>query len=326
VHTTTEHLPSGATVSVLTDVSCKSSGCVAVGAYRKGTKVFPLAQFWNGSGWSAGPQPVMPSGANNTILEFVSCRTFTACFATGFYVPAGNSNGEVAIAELWNGHSWKLFKPPTPSTPWANLDAISCPRSNWCMAVGGFADPGTGAVFPLGDTWNGSSWHLSTPDVFASGGNFLDGDSCPAPGTCMAVGVNSQQRTSTSFWNTGFTEQFGNSAWMTDSALPWPSGQQSVLDAPSCLSASFCVAAGGVGPYASTNNQGHAAALTWNGSGWTVKVLTPPAGQGSHLMAAECLSATNCVAVGTIGKFGTQTGHALTAFWNGATWQAIITL
>jgi hypothetical protein len=324
--TTTEHLPSGATTSLLADVTCKSDGCVAVGSYHKGTKSYPLAQFWTGSGWSAGPQPVMPSGTSSAVLEFVSCRTTTAaCFATGYYVPASSKFGEVAIAEVWNGHSWKLFKPPTPATPWSNLDAVSCPRSNWCMAVGGFVDPGTGDVFPLGDVWNGSSWHLSTPSVFTSGGNFLNGLSCPAPGICMAVGVNSQQRSATSFWDTPFSEQYGSSAWMTNSELPWPSGQQGLLAAPSCLSASSCVAVGGAGPYTSTNNQGHAATAAWNGSNWTVKVLTPPAGQGSLLDAVECGSATYCVAAGTMGKYGTRTDHALTAFWNGTTWTTITT-
>jgi hypothetical protein len=78
--------PTGATWSVLGDVSCtSSSACSAVGSYHNssGSEV-TLAEIWNGSSWSAQSTP-NPSEATATALSGVSCTSATLCTAVGDY-------------------------------------------------------------------------------------------------------------------------------------------------------------------------------------------------------------------------------------------------
>ncbi len=325
-HATPVHLPAGGTVGVLGSVSCKSDGCVAVGWYAKGGHDFPLAEMWTSANtWQVLPQPPAASGGTADFLEWVSCITAKACAATGFYVPTGNSNGEVALAEVWNGTSWKAFKPPTPATSFSNLDAVSCASAHFCLAVGGYLGAKGGPV--LADLWTGSSWHqvsITQPAPTTGWFNFINGVSCTSATSCVAVGNTGQLQSDNSVKIAAFAEVHLSTGW-TLTKVPMPASQQSLLLTPSCVSATYCVAVGGVGPYTSTNNGGHAAVAVWNGSAWSVKVLTPPPGQGSLLMGDECLSTTYCVATGTVGKFSTATGHGLTAFWDGTSWKLINT-
>jgi hypothetical protein len=328
-HATAVPLPAGGTVGVLGSVACKSDGCMAVGWYNKGGHDFPLAELWNGNHWVLVSQPPAVSGGTADFLEFVSCATSAraGCVATGFYVPSSASNGEVALAEAWNGSAWKASKPPTPATPFSNLDAVSCANAKFCVAVGGYL-AGNGGLL-LADMWNGTAWKqvpVRQPTPQSGWFNFLNGISCASTVFCMAVGNTGQLQSNGSLKIAAFSELHNTGTWTwTLPGVPMPAGQQSLLLTPACLSATFCVAAGGVGPYVNTNNQGHAAAAVWTGSAWSVRVITPPAGQGSLLMGAACVSTTNCVATGTAGKFATNTGHGLSAFFNGTTWSVINT-
>jgi hypothetical protein len=322
---TAVHLPAGAKGGVLTSVSCTSGGCLAVGDYRKGNRTLALAELWTGSKWVLPAQPVTVAGGNHHLLEGVSCLTTQSCVATGFYVPTSNSHDEGALAETWNGHSWKAFKPPTPATPFGNLDAVSCATARFCLAGGTYFDPVNDGQPLLADSWDGKAWHRVTvaqPTPTSGWANLILGVSCPASTSCAAVGASGLlQGNSVTF--SAFAEMLSGSAW-TLTNVPMPAGQQSGLFAASCTSPTSCVATGGVGPL-STNNDGHAASAAWNGRTWKVKVVTPPAGQGSSFEGVTCLTATSCVAVGTQGKFNTLTGHGLTGFWNGTTWKTITT-
>jgi hypothetical protein len=328
-HAAAVHLPSGATTGVLGGVSCLSDGCVAVGWYAKGGHDFPLAERWTGNGWVLMPAPPAASGGTNDFLEFVSCATSVKknCVATGFYVPTSSSTGEVALAEVWNGTSWKAYKPPTPTTPFSNLDSVSCASATFCLAAGGYL-AGNGGLL-LADLWNGSVWkQVAVKQPTAQNGwfNFINGVACPSTVYCVAVGNTGQVQSNGSLKIAAFSEVRNGSAWTwTLPAVPMPAGQQSLLLTPSCVSTTSCLAVGGVGAYTSTNNQGKAAAAEWDGSAWKVQVLTPGTGRGSLLMGDTCLSATSCMATGTIGTFSTNTGRGLTAFWNGTTWSSILT-
>jgi hypothetical protein len=328
-HATTTKLPAGGTVGVLGSVSCRSDGCMAVGWYANSGHDVPLAEFWNGTSWTLVAQPPKASGGTADFLEFVSCAVSakTGCVATGFYVPASASNGEVALAEVWDGAAWKPFKPPTPATPFSNLDAISCPHLNFCLAVGGYLASNGGLL--LADSWDGASWRQVTvkqPTPQNGWFNFINGISCISSVYCVTVGNTGQLQSNGTLKIAAFSELRSGQplAWSLPK-VPMPAGQQSLLLTPACLSTTFCLAVGGVGPYTKTNNQGQAAVALWSGSAWKVKVLSPSTGRGSLLMGGTCLSPTNCVATGTVGTFATDTGHAMTAFFDGTNWTVINT-
>lgn len=93
-----------------------------------------------------------------------------------------------------------------------SLDAVSCPRPNWCMAV-----DGNGNAF----TFNGSTWQGPTKiDTYS-----LLSVSCASPSFCIAVDYAAALR-------------FDGTRWSARTAL---TGAQYV-ESVSCPSASFCMA------------------------------------------------------------------------------------
>jgi hypothetical protein len=322
-------LPAGATNSYLASIDCTGGRCLAVGTYQRGTASYALAEFWNGSAWTASPLPQYWPGSSADILEAVSCFSPVNCLATGYYVPTSNSAANVALAEYWNGSAWKAYQPPTPASAYAynNLDAVSCPRTNFCLAGGFYADSGGYSVV-LAEYWNGSSFHLVTlpaPTAEKPYYDIIDGVSCTSSVDCAIVGTASQQTGTNAYANHGFTEVESASAW-TVLNPPWPAGQQTFLDWVSCSSATFCVAAGGIGAFVESGTGGHALTATWNGSTWTPRVFNPPAGDGGSFDGVDCLSPGYCAVAGLEGPFNsTTTAHGLTGFWDGSTWTTVPT-
>lgn len=89
----------------LTGLSCASpTSCVVtedIENTQSGAVSF-AAQSWNGLSWQA-------SDLAGTIsrLSGVSCATTTDCLAVG-------RSGNLAMAQLWNGTTWKLITPVSP--------------------------------------------------------------------------------------------------------------------------------------------------------------------------------------------------------------------
>jgi hypothetical protein len=140
--------PSGAKESVLSAAGCGTSeDCMAAGYYvnSSGTKVTLAERFAWGS-WELIATP-NPSGAKESVLDGVSCESFTDCMATGYYV---NSSGKkVTLAERWNGKEFTIMS--TPGAKEAKEEAlygVSCHLTELCVAVGGFAN-GSGTPVSL---------------------------------------------------------------------------------------------------------------------------------------------------------------------------------
>jgi hypothetical protein len=310
---TAVHLPSGASAGWLGSVSCKAGGCVAVGSYQHGSDYYGQAQYFNGNSWSAGRQPATVSGAYQVVLESVSCLSSTDCVAAGYYSPASNKNLDYAIAEVWNGSSWRLSK--APSEPFSNLDTVSCVASNDCV-LGGVYETSAG-TYVWAEKFDGSHWtklNVAQPTTTNAHFQYFNGLSCSSSMSCAAVGASINESSHAS----GFAEVLSGGAWHV-SKVSWPAGQQTSLNAVSCTSASFCLADGGVGAY-STETGGRAAYATWNGSSWALHEPAPKSGQGDDLFGAQCLSSAYCVLAGVEGKANTNTGSPLTGVDNNNSW------
>ena len=137
--------PVGGENSNLDSVSCTSaSACTAVGniVYEVGDggqKEVPLAEQWNGTGWTRKATP-KPSAGGATSLSSVSCTSASSCTAVGFntgFVP-----------EHWDGTRWAI----QPSVPADAPSAVSCTSSTACTAV---ARGGNGSEALR---WNGTGW------------------------------------------------------------------------------------------------------------------------------------------------------------------------
>lgn len=264
----------------LTSVSCISTTwCMAVG----GTGPKPLAERWNGSSWSVLTTG-SPGSVSNLLLG-VSCASTTFCVAVGGLFT--DINHESTLIERWNGTAWAVAASPNPNPDAEDsLSSVSCTSPSSCMAVGGWFDL-NGNSDVVTESWDGSSWNLlpgQTPPGVTIG---LDGVSCAAANSCLAVGY-----VSSGPGGSPFTETWDGTAWQTRDAAPlaaygWFLGV-------SCTAADSCIAVG----LDEALNGGDLTVMSqlWDGASWTrLPDEQVPAGQ---LKALSCVGATLCNAVG----------------------------
>jgi hypothetical protein len=145
-------VPSGARASSLSGVTCVGhSDCFAVGDYVpvNGFQT-TLDEQWNGSRWAVIDTPGV-SGAQQSVLEGVSCVSAPDCTTVGWYV--NSQNISLTTAENWNGQGWAAEKTPNPSGALeSHLGSVSCAATNFCTAVGDEVTAGGQAV-PLAEQW-----------------------------------------------------------------------------------------------------------------------------------------------------------------------------
>jgi sugar lactone lactonase YvrE len=286
--------PSGARETELHRVSCTGtslSACTAVGFYKNSSgTIVTLAERWNGSEWKVQATP-NPNGARESKLTGVSCTSATSCSAVGFY--KNNSNVIVSLAESWNGSEWKVQATPNPSgATKTQLLGVSCSASTACTAVGTYAN-GSAETLSLAESWNGTEWKVqTTPNPAGGKAVELSAVSCPAAGSCTAVG----SYTNSSSNPTSLAEAWNGSTWQIQ-AVEAPAGAaQSRLLGVSCTVLGGCTAVGW--SKASSGNATPLAEL-WNSREWNSWSVPSPSSQGGELQDISCLSKYACESAGT---------------------------
>jgi hypothetical protein len=95
--------------AMLNGVSCPAATrCVAVGESGSGPVL--LAEAWNGTRWRVLQTPD-PAAGTVSFLNQVSCPRVGRCMAVG---SRGSGKSESALAEVWNGISWRVLSTPAP--------------------------------------------------------------------------------------------------------------------------------------------------------------------------------------------------------------------
>ena len=151
-------------VNPLLAVSCHPAGsCLAVGATggQSLSSLAPLAEIRTGSTWAVtATDPVDPNPGDLAEFASVSCTSATSCMAVG---DAGNAadTSDATLAELWNGSTWTAETTVNPAT-FSELSSVSCTTATHCVAVGADSASATGAIHPLVEVWNGSTWTQQT--------------------------------------------------------------------------------------------------------------------------------------------------------------------
>jgi hypothetical protein len=207
---------SGLVTGELLSVSCPSSAsCVAVGYYTTSAGQFALIVpiSVSGSVGSAGA-PVslsMPSGAAanpQAELAGVSCAAGN-CTAVGSYSDTGHAQHAIVAVENGDG-TWTVKGPvaapgATATAPAAasgiRLNAVSCPSTGACEAVGTYDDSSSNAYpWAVAVTGGvaGQAEPVAMPSDFVAGTtsaaldglvlNALGSISCPSAGVCTAAG------------------------------------------------------------------------------------------------------------------------------------------
>ena len=230
--------PAGAQSALLSAVSCpRPRTCVAVGNYTTAAGTLnTLAVRWHGSGWVIQPTPAIAASG----LAGVSCATKHLCTAVGSYT--NGSGTTVPLAERFRKGRWVVQRTPVPAGALITaLTAVSCPGPQSCVAAGWYFNS-TGRQVTLAEGWARGPWTIQPTPNAPTSVSFLIGVSCPAEGSCTAVGADEfpsrgQSRT--------LALQFTGGQWAIQ-PTPNPAVGNPELSGVSCTADGHCTAAGNI--------------------------------------------------------------------------------
>jgi hypothetical protein len=337
--------PAGNSGVALYKVACPAAGsCVALGGYHVGSAgVQTVIETLSGGSWTAMTAPA-PAADNDVNLQALSCPAAGSCVAVGYYEDtSGSIHG---LIDTLSGGIWTATAVPVGGLdPAASaqvvLHQVACPAAGSCAATGGYVDTSghrQGLLASLTDgTWTVTTAPTSglNPGPWTSPALTFSSLSCPAAGSCFAVGyylgVPDKQD--------GLIATLANGTWSAVTApvsgLNPPAGSNTAdivnLNAVSCPSTGSCVA---VGVYQDTSNNrdGFAETLsagTWSPASIPMTGLVPTGLFVNSFTGISCPSAGFCAATGTYQDASGQTitpygiEHGLLATLANGTWTPV---
>jgi hypothetical protein len=261
------------------------------------------------------------------VLTAVGARTSSDAWAVGNFLGANDDDGQVMLAEHWNGSAWSQVRTPNVVRFDEKLLAVSPAAADDVWAVGSTNKTGFAHTDPLTAHWNGTSWSIvATPTTTGSAKSILAGVANLGGANAWAVGR--------SHANSALIEHWDGSAW---AVVPHPNP---VAPAGSTLSGSTLTAVSArtatdiwaVGSYSVTTGvvvDTFTLTMHWDGSAWTILPSPNPATRSSVNGARQTLngvveiSPTDVWAVGNTidtvsGSFTPDKPIAL--HWNGIAW------
>ena len=305
--------PAGARASGLAAVTCSAAGaCTAVGQFQRGARVLPLAERWNGTGFSIQPTPTPAGSPAFSALSGVSCPAAHECTAVGNYVTSALSG--FTLAERWDGTTWSIQRTANrPAALASQLLGVSCPTATVCTAVGSY-QKNVEQSFVLAERWNGATWSLQRiPSPPGSSISSLTAVSCSAVNACTAVGTFTSHGE-----DLPLAERWNGSTWSIQ-PVPTPTSEGGDLAGVSCTAVHACTAVGEFVDQADAHS--FALAERWNGSAWSIqRPPTPPGGVNAFLGGVSCPASTACTAVGDYVIIRANKEVTLAEHWDGTTW------
>ena len=236
-----------------------------------------------------------PPGSASTLIS-TSCPAAGNCVAVGTYGVSGSGFG---LIETLSGGSWQATEAPAvPGAVAEELVAVSCPSVGNCVATGAYRDSAMNQ-FGLLATESGGTWTAVAaplpPGAAADPGLDLLSVSCPAPGSCAAVGIYMD----TSAQEVGALLTLSGGTWTAIRApLPGNVSVPAEILNVSCGAVGSCEA---VGIYSASPQNG--VLLSLSGGTWTATKAPLPADafvpNASFIVSVSCPSAGTCFAAGT---------------------------
>jgi hypothetical protein len=203
---------------------------------------------------------------------------------------------------------WSITPSPNPRAANGLLNAVSCPATSVCMAVG-LHVRASGLGVTLAERRSGGVWAVqSTPNPHGAAASALNGVSCPSGSACTAVG----QFAVKSGAQLTLAERWNGRSWRIQ-RTPNPAGSPSSrLSAVACPVADTCIAVG--------ISNSKLLVERWGGSRWRIQFAPVPSGaQFSELNGVTCTAANSCIAVGDYVN-GSGADVTLAERWNGSHW------
>ena len=190
------------------------------------------------------------------------------------------------------------------------LDGISCPMVAGCVAVGFATTPESALV----ETYAAGTW---TPTSLQQGLTLptLDAVWCASMTSCVAVGEAGPLESNGA---QPLVESLSGGTW-TATSPPLPeTAITGALEAISCVTAEWCVAAGYFGD---SEDHSHALFEVLSNGTWTPEVgPTPSPSTEAEIRSVQCFTTTSCDAVGFYGGLSSSNGFFETL--SGSEWAA----
>jgi hypothetical protein len=306
------------------------AGRTGIGLLAVGAALALAGPAFAAPAWLVTPSvdPSSQKVAFSNVLNAVGARNSSDAWAVGNFLGAATYHqGQVMLAEHWNGSAWSQVPTPDVVRFDEKLLAVSPAAADDVWAVGSTNRTSFAHTDPLAAHWDGTSWSIvPTPTTTGSAKSILFGVANLGGPNAWAVGR--------SHTNAALIEHWDGSAW---TVVPHP---DPVAPAGSTLSGSTLTAISArsagdiwaVGSYSiRTGIVGDTFTLTmhWNGSAWTIVSSPNPGirsslnGAGQVLNGVVEISPTDAWAVGNTidtvsGSF--QPDKPLALHWDGAAW------
>ena len=305
------------TVAVSQSACTDLGTCVAVGSYEDTNGVQQsLIETYSSGAWSPseGALPTNADATRGSSLDAVSCPASGSCVAIGSYFDR-DGNQQAFVDTLAHG-AWApvvvSLPPNAAANPDAQLHGISCATTNSCVAVGTYHANDAAVERPaLIEILSGSTWTpLEVPLPSNAGSGDLNGVSCPANGSCAAVGTYNVMRDASGLIiedTLPLVETLATGTWTpSEGAIP-AAADTATLDAESVqFLGDFCDPTGlcqAVGTYADSGGNQLPLVETRSGGTWMAGSSVLPSdaeGNGTFaaIFAVSCPPGEHCVAVG----------------------------
>jgi hypothetical protein len=306
-------------------VSCESATlCVAAGTYEDsaGNDDGVLDDLGgNQTEWTSTSAPLPGGGTTSQQVEFssVTCDATRDCAAVGNY---RDVNGHAQpLFDYFDSSVWAAVSTDLPSNAngnYSDLEGVSCPPDNDCIAVGYYETNVNSDGYPLIETLSGGVATLTTTalvpgDAYSGGGSInslLESVSCPSDTYCVATG----EYVSTDDAASPLVDTITSSG-TTPYAPPLPAGStdniNAGLNSVACPSADNCAAAGFYDNGGSGGGQ-FALVDTLSATGWSSITGPLPSESGSNafVQSVSCTANGGCVVVGGYEVSGGDVGLA----------------
>ena len=318
--------------SSLESVACTSAtSCIAVGDYLTAVggdaaMVVPLAI--SGAASTAAPAvavtlPADKAGNQNARLNGVACSPSGACTAVGYYVDT-TSTLRAMTAVAGDAGAWVATQvtPPSAADGQIQLNAISCPASGACEAVGSYAHSNN--LHPwavtVTDGTATSPADVSLPVDFTprpgDGGSSTSPNtdqglmtiSCPSAGACVAAGLYPVPGGSPVLATFGVAITSGSpGAGVRLSSSTFPDTRAAMVAGISCVDAGDCLLITGV-----EANPGTSFVNRLTGGSWSEPVPVPVGGVQSVILGFACVGFGRCEFADIYSPDGATLGDAFT--------------
>jgi hypothetical protein len=263
----------------------------------------------------------------SNVLNAVGARTSTDAWAVGNFLGPNDDDGQVILAEHWNGSAWSQVPTPNVVRFDEKLNAVSAAAPSDVWAVGSTNRIGFAHTDPLAAHWDGTSWTvIPTPATTGGAKSILFGVANLGGGNAWAVGRSAA--------NGGLVEHWDGAAWTivptpTPAAPAGSTFSGSTLTAVSARTANDIWAVGSFSATKGTTSNSFTLTMHWNGSAWTIVPSPNPAtaspinGVRQTLNGVVEISPTDAWAVGNTvdtvsGSF--QPDRPIAMHWNGTAW------